>query len=99
MAGIGLRPTLSGCQPLPPIVMPTVTAVAIPVNNLILDRRRLNVGELVLAASPDGIPTIFADDCEGELTHPLEIISSKPVLSHGFAYINNEKHAHFCRAD
>jgi hypothetical protein len=42
--------------------MPTVTAVAIPVNNLILDRRRLNVGELVLAASPDGIPTIFADD-------------------------------------
>jgi hypothetical protein len=65
---------LSGCQSVPPTV--TATAVtsttdaasalgagaATPVNELVPDRRRLNVGELVLAASPDDIPAIFADD-------------------------------------
>lgn len=67
---------LSGCQSLPSIVTPTATATTsttgaasalnagavTPVNNLVPDRRRLNVGELVLAASPDDIPAIFADD-------------------------------------
>jgi hypothetical protein len=64
---------LLGCQSAPTAVTSTATSttdaasalsagVATPVNNLVPDRRRLNVGELVLAASPDDIPAIFADD-------------------------------------
>ena len=60
---------LIGCQiktedvvPTPTAMRLTPTAVATPINQLIPERRRLNAGDLVLAASPDDIPAIFADD-------------------------------------
>jgi hypothetical protein len=60
--GGGEIPAESAVPPTASSTVPPATAVATPVNNLIPDRRRLNMGELVLAASPDDIPAIFADD-------------------------------------
>ncbi len=37
------------------------------------------------------------DFCGGDLSHPLEIISSKPVLGNCFAYIDNENQS--CEGD
>ena len=64
-----------------------------------IDQILTNESNLTIKANSTAITAACTNCCWGDLSHPLEITSSKPVLSIGFAYTDNEKQSHFCGID